>query len=128
MLKKLLTLTAVFALTAFAASGKYADISHDELKAAIATGKITIVDVNGSASYASGHIPGAMDYAVVKDSLAAKLPAEKSALVVAYCGGPQCSAYRVAYDAAVALGYTRVKHYSGGISGWAGKNEKMEKN
>jgi rhodanese-related sulfurtransferase len=129
MLKKSLLLLAVVAcaLTAWAAGGHYADISHSDLKSAIASGKVTLVDVNGSASYAEGHIPGAMDFAVVKAGFAAKLPAEKSALVVAYCGGPQCQAYRAAYDAAVALGYTNVKHYSGGISGWEEKGEKMEK-
>lgn len=129
MLKKTLALIASLAvvLTAFASSGNYADISHDELKAAIASGKIVLVDVNGSAAYAKGHIPGAMDYAAAKADFARKLPSDKSALIVAYCGGPQCKAYRQAYDAAVALGYTNVKHYSGGISGWEEKGERMEK-
>lgn len=118
---------AALALTAFAAGGKYADISHDELKAAIAAHKVALVDVNGTDSYNDGHIPGAMNYAAVRADFAARLPADKSALVVAYCGGPQCTAYRAAYDAAVALGYTNVKHYSGGISGWEDKDEVVEK-
>jgi len=129
MLKKLLLLIAAVTgtLTALAAGGHYADISHSDLKAALASGKVALVDVNGSASYTKGHIPGAMDFTTVKAKFAAKLPADKSALVVAYCGGPQCMAYREAYDAAVALGYTNVKHYSGGISGWEEQGEKMEK-
>ena len=127
MRKLITTLFAALALTltAFAAGGSYPDVTHDELKAAIASGQVTLIDVNGSRSYAKGHIPGAMDYAAVKSDLASKLPADKNALIVAYCGGPKCGAYKQAADAAVALGYKNVKHYSGGISGWEEKGERM---
>lgn len=116
------------ALTAFAGkSGQFADVSHEELKAAIASGQATIIDVNGSRRYAQGHIPGAVDYSAVKDQFAAVLPADKDALIIAYCGGPTCGAYKQAAEAAVALGYRNVKHYSGGISGWEQKGEKTMK-
>jgi rhodanese-related sulfurtransferase len=132
MIKKIFALfiavAAISLASASSESGKYADISHDQLKAALAAGTVTAIDVNGSESYAEGHIPGALNYEAVKADLAAKLPADKGALIVAYCGGPRCTAYRQAYDAAVALGYTNVKHYSGGISGWEEKGEKTEKN
>jgi rhodanese-related sulfurtransferase len=128
-MKKLFVLfaTCAAALVVFAASEKYADISHSDLKAALATGKATVVDVNGSDSYAKGHIPTALNFDEVKAAFASKLPADKAALIVAYCGGPQCIAYRQAYDAAIALGYTNVKHYSGGLSGWEEQGEKLEK-
>lgn len=128
MMKRLTTLfvSLAVALTAFAgAAGKFADVSHDELKSAIAAGKVTLIDVNGSKSYAKGHIPGAVDFAVVKDQFAAVLPADKDALIVAYCGGPSCGAYKRAAEAAVALGYRNVKHYSAGISGWTEKGERV---
>lgn len=130
MIKQFLFLLVSLAvgLTAFAASTTYPDIAHDELKAAVAAGKVTLLDANGSESYTQGHIPGALDFESVERSLAAKLPADKSALIVAYCGGPQCMAYKEAAAAAVALGYTNVKHYSGGISGWSAKGEKTAKN
>jgi rhodanese-related sulfurtransferase len=54
----------------------------------------------------------------------AKLPADKNALVVAYCGGPSCNAYTAAAKKAKALGYTNVKHLSAGISGWKAAGEK----
>ena len=53
--------------------------------------------------------------------------ANKDALIVAYCGGPQCMAYKAAAKKAVALGYTNVKHLSAGISGWKDAGEKVEK-
>ena len=128
-MKKLLLflVSLAAALSLQASAGKYADISHDDLKAVLATGKVTLIDVNGSESYAHGHIPAALDFDQIKSALTAKLPKEKDALIVAYCGGPQCTAYRQAYDAAVALGYTNVKHYSGGLSGWEQKGEKLAK-
>lgn len=55
------------------------------------------------------------------------MPKDKHALIVAYCGGPQCQAYQSAAKAAQKLGYTNVKHLTAGISGWHDAGEKMEK-
>jgi rhodanese-related sulfurtransferase len=122
-MRKLLTLVAsLFAVTAFA--GEYPDISINELKKAIDEKKVTVVDVNGSESYQEGHIPGAIDFATVKSDLEKQLPSDKNALVVAYCGGPTCSAYKAAATAAEKLGYKNVKHLSAGISGWKSAGEK----
>jgi rhodanese-related sulfurtransferase len=96
----------------------FADISTAELTKAIAAKQVTPIDCNGSDSFAGGHIPGAIDFATHGKDLAAHLPKDKAALVVAYCGGPYCSAYKAGAQAAQALGYTNVRHYSAGISGW----------
>jgi rhodanese-related sulfurtransferase len=127
MKKTLLALfiTSLVAVSAFA--GKYAGISHEELKLAVAEQSATIIDVNGSDSYKAGHIPGAIDFAQHKKDLASVLPADKGALVVAYCGSPSCGAYAKAAEAAVKLGYTNVRHYAGGIAGWKEAGEPTEK-
>lgn len=125
-MKKLIALAfALVASSVFAA--EFPDISIADLKQAIADKKVTVIDVNGAASYAAGHVPGAVNFATQKDSLASVLPADKGALVVAYCGGPQCSAYKAAANAASQLGYTNVKHLSAGISGWKAAKEALEK-
>ena len=127
MKKILLTLAAsllVFVSAAFAASSKYADISQADLKAAIAAGKVTVIDVNGTESYKAGHIIGAIDFEANSAKLASLLPADKGALIVAYCGGPQCGAYKKGAAAAEKLGYTNVKHFAPGIQGWK-KTEDM---
>ncbi len=116
---------AVCAFTVNVMAGDFPDISIAELKKAIADKKVTIVDVNGSESWKAGHVPGALDFATSKD-LKAKLPADKAALVVAYCGGPGCSAYTAAANKAKELGYTNIKHLSVGISGWKSAGEKTE--
>ena len=115
-------ITAILAITLAATlpmmAGDYGDISFEDLKAAIKDGKATVIDVNGSTSYAQGHIPGAIDFAANKEKLGEMLPAEKDALVVAYCGSEKCSAYKRAAKAAQELGYTNGKHFSGGLAGW----------
>lgn len=125
-MKKLMTFLATAFLTAGAYAGQFPDISIDELKAAIESKQVTIIDVNGSDSYKSGHIPGAIDYAAHKAEISKLLPADKGSLVVAYCGGPTCGAYAAAAKAAKALGYTNVKHLVAGISGWKAAKAPLE--
>lgn len=128
-MKKLITLLSVLclAVVAHAAPGKISDISHADLQAAIAAKSVAILDVNGSESFAEGRIPGAIDFETAKSKLAAVLPKDKATLVVAYCGSPMCSAYRAGANAALALGYTNVKHYAPGIDGWKKSGAKIEK-
>jgi len=125
-MKKFLALAAaaVFAISAYA--GEFQDISITELKAKIAAKQVTVIDVNGADSFKKGHIPGAIDFSAKKAELAAVLPKDKDALIVAYCGGPKCNAYKQAATAAEKLGYKNVKHLSAGISGWNQAGEKTE--
>jgi rhodanese-related sulfurtransferase len=126
-MKKLLTLLAVVFSTVAVHAGEFPDISVADLKTAIAEKKVTVLDVNGSDSFAKGHIPGAIDFRANKAEIAKALPADKNALVVAYCGGPTCGAYAAAAKAAKELGYTNVKHLSAGISGWKEAGAPLEK-
>ena len=127
-MKKVLVALFAASLSSIAAlAGEYPDISIAELKRAIAEKKAVVIDVNGTESYKSGHVPTAVNYATVKDNLGSVLPKQKDALVVAYCGGPACNAYTRAADAAAKLGYTNVKHLSAGISGWVKAKEELEK-
>ena len=99
-------------------SAAWRDISVDELKPLVAAKGAVLLDANGSESFAEGHIPGAIDFRASGEQLATLLPADKTALIVAYCGGPSCGAWEKAATAAAALGYTNIRHFSAGISGW----------
>ena len=122
----LLTLTAL-AVSAFSAvAGEFPDISLEDLKKKIDAKEVTVIDVNGSKKFKQGHIPTAVDYQAKSKDLAKALPKDKGALIVAYCGGPKCSAYKKAAQAAKDLGYTNVKHFSAGRSGWENAGEKFE--
>ena len=122
-----LLLVLGLARLAVAASSKVPMITHDALKAAIAAKQVTLLDVNGSDSFQEGRIPGAIDYIANEKKIAALLPKDKSALIVAYCGNEYCPAYLAAATTARELGYTNVKHYAPGIDGWKKSGAKVEK-
>ena len=129
MTKNILAFLAFVSLSVFAAaaSSHIADISQTDLQAAIASKSVVLLDVNGSDSYNDGHIPGAIDFDAHQKDIASLLPADKTALVVAYCGNEHCPAYKRGAEAAVALGYTNVKHFAPGIYGWKKSGAPTEK-
>jgi rhodanese-related sulfurtransferase len=126
MKNKLLAIVAGCLAAFTAMAGEFPDISVTDLKKAIEEKKVAVIDVNGAESYKKGHVPGAINFSEAKADLAKKLPEDKSTLIVAYCGGPKCSAYKSAANAAKELGYTNVKHLSAGISGWKKAGEATE--
>jgi rhodanese-related sulfurtransferase len=125
--KKLLPYLCLTFLTLKAFAGTFPDISLQDLKSAIASKSVTLLDVNGPVSYASGHIPGAIDYTAHTADLAKVLPSDKKTLIVAYCGNEHCGAYARAAEAAAKLGYTNVQHFKPGIAGWKSAGEPTEK-
>ena len=125
-MKKVLAWVTMVVLTTVAYAAEAPNIDIADLKAAIAAQKVVVIDANGTKSWREGHIPGAVDFTASKDKLASFLPVDKQALVVAYCGGPKCMAYKNAVTAVEKLGYTNVKHLTAGISGWKKAGEKME--
>ena len=116
-MKKVLSLLIATLIASTVYAGEYPDISIKDLQAAIKDGKVAVIDVNGAGSFKKGHIPTAIHLASTKD-LSKALPGDKKTLIVAYCGGPGCKAYKRGASAAEKLGYTNVKHLSAGISGW----------
>ena len=125
-MKKLVALGAGALIAVAVYAAQYPEITINDLKSAMSSGKVTLLDANGTETWQKGHIPGAIDFTSTGTKLASVLPKDKSALVVAYCGGPKCKAYEAAAKAAEKLGYTNVKHLTAGISGWKDAGEKME--
>jgi rhodanese-related sulfurtransferase len=117
-MKKFFALLAATLLTATVYAGEFADISTADVLSAANAKSAVIIDANGPDSYKAGHVPGALSFANIKDSLATSLPADKNALIIAYCGNPHCPAYLLAAKAAQKLGYTNIKHMPAGIDGW----------
>ena len=125
-MKKLLALLVTAAVAVSAYAGEFADISINEVNKLAESKSAVIIDVNGDESFKAGHVPGALNFAAIKDNLAASLPKKKDALIIAYCGNPKCGAYLKAAKAAQKLGYTNIKHMSAGISGWKAAGMKTE--
>jgi rhodanese-related sulfurtransferase len=119
-MKKLIALMATALFASLVYAGEFADISPTDVLSDANAKSAVIIDANSPASYKAGHVPGALSYAIIKGDLAASLPADKNALIIAYCGNPHCGAYLQAAKAAQKLGYTNIKHMSAGIDGWNG--------
>src|ERR1700744_5098389 len=125
-MRKLLLFAATLVFAASVHAAEVPNITIDDLKTAMTTQKVVLLDANGSESFQSGHIPGAIDFVSAKEKLSSVMPDDKQVLVVAYCANPQCPAYRAAAAAAKKLGYKNIKHLSAGIQGWKDGGEKME--
>jgi rhodanese-related sulfurtransferase len=108
-------------------STEFLDISIAELKQAISAKKVIIIDANGEHSFDRAHLPNALDYSKFKGELHSVLPADKDALVVAYCEGPTSVTFKPAALEAKAIGYTNIRRFSAGISGWMQAGEATEK-
>jgi rhodanese-related sulfurtransferase len=97
---------------------RFPEIQQAELVKAVHDNAAFIVDANGNESYASAHIPGAVSFDKSTGRFSKDLPADKGALIVAYCGGPGCEAWCGAADKLQSMGYKNIRHYKGGIKGW----------
>jgi rhodanese-related sulfurtransferase len=124
-MKRFLAMACMAMVAVSVQAGNYEDISVADLEKAIKDGTVTVIDVNGKSSFEKGHIPGAVNFAAVED-LSKVLPEDKDALIVAYCGGPKCGAYKSGAKAATNLGYKNVKHLSAGKSGWKKAGKELE--
>ncbi|MFF0246526.1 rhodanese-like domain-containing protein [Streptosporangium sandarakinum] len=94
-------------------------ISRDELRAAIETGAVVVVDALGGDYYAQQHLPGAL--ALVENEVAGRaagLLPDKDAAIVTYCSNPACGNSEAVARRLTGLGYTNVRKYREGIQDW----------
>jgi rhodanese-related sulfurtransferase len=132
-MKKFSAILSVFALMAFSSATAHAAadaasdcnkeshyplITKSELKQVAESKSATIFDVNSKESYESTHVPGAIHFGSHESDFAKMLPKDKAAMIVAYCGGPSCTAWKMAAKEACKLGYTNIRHFKEGIKGW----------
>lgn len=97
----------------------YGDITKTELQALVKESKVVTIDANSEKSFKKNKIGEAVHFDKKRD-IASVLPkgTAKDQLIVAYCGGPACGAWKDAAMKACEAGFTNVKHFSAGISGW----------
>lgn len=94
-------------------------ISRDELRTAIASGAVTVVDALPSAYYDQQHLPGALNLFVdeARERAAEVLP-DRSAAIVTYCSNVACPNSEGVARMLTSLGYTNVRKYREGIQDW----------
>jgi rhodanese-related sulfurtransferase len=100
----------------------YPEVSKQELTTLVEKKAAFVIDVNSANSFKKTHVPTAIHFEANKDQFATVLPTAKDTPIVAYCGGPKCTAWKEAAREACKLGYTNVRHFKGGISGWNSKS------
>lgn len=94
-------------------------INRGDLKAAIDSGTVTVVDALGGMYYEQQHLPGALPLvgADVAERALSLLP-DKGAAIVTYCSNPSCPNSQNVANLLTAAGYTNVRKYSEGIQDW----------
>lgn len=77
-----------------------------------------LFDARPGKRFGAAHIPGAKSAFPKEDDFLSKLPGDKDALLVFYCGGPTCPYTSNAVEKAQKAGYTNLKGYQLGLPGW----------
>ena len=84
------------------------------------SGGYLLIDARPAPRYAAGHLPTAVSIplSALEKQNAQLLPSAKDTLLVFYCGGDSCGLSHQSARIACDLGFSRVKVYTGGESGW----------
>jgi rhodanese-related sulfurtransferase len=94
-------------------------ITRDELRDAIASDAVTVVDALPSSYFDQQHLPGAVNLFVdeARERAFEVLP-DKDAAIVAYCSNESCPNSEGVARLLTSLGYTNVRRYVEGIQDW----------
>ena len=127
-MKKLLVVTLVIASVSLSAQAIRAvpRMTIDELKTLMDKNAVLVLDVREPASYAAGHIPGAVNVDYTQILKQAKRFDGEKRTIVAYCAcANEMTAARAAVDLA-ASGIPGAKALKGGWDEWVRRGEPIE--
>ncbi|XP_060950309.1 thiosulfate:glutathione sulfurtransferase [Limanda limanda] len=109
-------------------------VTYSQLKTMLSVCDIQLFDVRNPDEYQAGHIPDAINIPLgnleeslklspegFKDTFKVKAPGKGDDNIIFHCKSGKRSAK--ALDISRQLGFSRVRHYEGGYSEWAEKNE-----
>lgn len=102
-------------------------ITLADVRRAIESGGVTLVEALGPQYYEDGHIPGAINipHTVVAELAPALLP-DKDAAIVVYCASGPCQNSDLAARQLVRHGYTNVRDYHEGKAEWVAAGLPLE--
>ena len=103
-----------------------------QFRGVIGDHKTIILDARAAPFYQQGHIPSALnllrdDFAADYRRLRPTLDAAKDKLIVVYCSGGDCHDSRMVASALLSLGFSQVRVFTGGWSGWTEAGLPVEK-
>jgi rhodanese-related sulfurtransferase len=99
------------------AKSRVREVSVEETRRKLETGKAKVIDVREESEWAAGHARGAayMGKGVIERDIEARVP-DKNAEIILYCGGGFRSA--LAADTLQKMGYRNVTSMAGGWRAW----------
>lgn len=99
------------------AKSRVREISIDEVRRKLESGKAKLIDVREDSEWAAGHARGAqhLGKGVIERDIEQSVP-DKNAELILYCGGGFRSA--LATDSLQKMGYTNISSMAGGWRGW----------
>jgi len=94
-------------------------ITREELRRAIDTNSVTVVETLREEHFAQGHLPGAIHihFEEIAERAPELLP-DKDAAIVTYCSNTACRNSEIAATHLAKLGYTNVRKYAAGKQDW----------
>ena len=98
--------------------------THDAL--ARGPRNFVLLDVRSAASFARGHVPGAVHLPAARSSRARMREWPQDTLFVTYCAGPHCNVADARGDSPGGLGRP-VKIMIGGVTGWIDEGFELER-
>ena len=102
-------------------------ITREELRAAIETGDVVVLEALPPAYFGKEHLPGARNLPLDDiDGLAPLLIPAAGTPVVTYCSNTACNNSTIAAQRLQALGYTDVRKYAEGKEDWVGAGLAVE--
>jgi rhodanese-related sulfurtransferase len=95
------------------------NVTLAEMRRLVRDPDVVVLDVLSREAYAAGHLPDAINIPLPEIPARAlvELP-DRSRTVVVYCGGPTCPMGSQAMSLLEEMGYTRVRHFPGGVQAW----------
>lgn len=97
-------------------AGQYRELDATGVKRLLDGGKVLVINPLSPIEFDHEHIPGSVN--IPLEFLAERLPDDRKTPMVFYCLGQKCVFSWRAADRAIALGYTNVQVFRGGISEW----------
>ncbi len=108
-----------------------AGLTVQDVKQAIASGQVQIVDARTREEYAEGHIPQAINLPVVEYTQNFGLAAQESLRpdddIIVYCKSANCDESKDLADRLIENSFTNVRNFAGGMDAWVAAGESVEK-
>jgi len=103
-------------------------ITRAELREAIESGDVIVVETLAAPYYEDAHLPGAINIPHTQvAALAPELLPDKDAAIVTYCSNSACANSGIAAAQLAKLGYTNVSKYAEGKQDWSDAGLPLER-